>query len=64
MTAEINNGCGWGFQFLINWNWDLVYGGSDGTLYFKGDNVKYDDSMIGGTYTFTLDLINGTYSIQ
>ena len=64
VTVDITNNCGWGFKFLINWDWNHVYGGYDGITYYNGSDIKYDDSLIGGTYTITLDLINGTYTIQ
>jgi hypothetical protein len=53
----------WGFQISLNQSWDLVYGGSEGKLYYKGSNIKDDATLGVGTYTLTVDLVNATYSI-
>lgn len=54
----------WGFKlYLENGNWDVVFGGSNGTLYFKGDGITDDADLSPGTYTLTVNLIKGTYEI-
>lgn len=52
----------WGFKiYLIADNWNIVYGGYDGTLYFNGnDGINPAE----GTYTMTVDLVGGTYTIE
>jgi hypothetical protein len=41
-----------------------VYGGSGGELYFGGNGITDDATLGAGTYTMTVDLINGSYTIQ
>lgn len=56
----------WGFKiYLFDGNWDYVYGGSAGKLYYKSNNGITDDATLApGTYTLTVDLINATYTIE
>ena len=55
----------WGFKlYLADGNWDVVFGGSNGTLYYKGDGITDDAALSPGTYTLTVDLIKGTYEIE
>ena len=55
----------WGFKiYLIADNWDHVYGGGGGALYYGGNGITDDAALGVGTYTMTVDLINGTYTIQ
>ena len=54
----------WGFQIHLDDTWNHYFGGSNGSLYYKGSNITDDASLSPGTYTLTVDLINGTYSIQ
>ncbi len=59
----------WGFKILLNTEeddsgtWEHFYGGSDGNLYYKGSNITDDATLGVGTYTMTVNLIDGTYSI-
>lgn len=53
----------WGFQIHLDDSWNHYFGGSNGKLYFKGSNITDDATLGAGTYTLTVDLINGTYSI-
>lgn len=63
-SITINAASSWGFYILVkNGDWDRKYGGSDGHLYYLGDNIKDDASLTPGTYQMTVNLINGTYSI-
>ena len=48
----------WGAQFYIENAWTAFYGGSDGKLYYNGDGIM----LKAGTYTITVNLIDGTYS--
>lgn len=65
-AINITQASAWGFKvYLLNGNWDYVYGGSGGKLYYKGNNGITDDATLApGTYTLTIDLINATYTIE
>lgn len=55
----------WGFKiYLFEENWDLAYGGSDGTIYHNGDGFVEDALLGAGTYTMTVDFVNETYIIK
>lgn len=54
----------WGFKIYLLADWNPVYGGGNGELYFNGDGITDDATLGAGTYTMTVDLINRTYSIQ
>jgi len=63
-NITINSASPWGFAIhLINGDWDRKFGGSDGKLYYCGENIKDDATLAAGTYLMTVDLINETYSI-
>ncbi|MDP4208382.1 MAG: SusF/SusE family outer membrane protein [Bacteroidota bacterium] len=49
------------FKFRANGTWDINYGGSGGVISAGGANITITTA---GTYTITLDLVNGTYTIQ
>ncbi len=53
----------WGFKIYIN-GWDYFFGGSDGILRYNADGCPLDDSYIGSTCLFTVDICKGTYSIE
>jgi len=53
----------WGFQIQLDSSWNHYFGGSDGSLYYKGSNITDDANLTPGTYTLTVNLIDGTYSI-
>lgn len=55
----------WGFQIVLTESWSVTYGGAEGKL-ILGDknNIKDDATLTPGTYTMTVDLVNGTYNIQ
>lgn len=65
-SITITQPSAWGFKiYLFDGNWDYVYGGSDGKLYYKGNNGITDDAALApGTYTLTIDLINANYTIE
>jgi len=52
----------WGFQIHLDTTWSHFFGGSGGSLTFKGGNITEDATIGIGTYTLTVDLIGGTYS--
>jgi hypothetical protein len=54
----------WGFTVHLQTDdWDHKFGGSNGTLYYKGNNITDDATLDPGTYTVTVDLIQGTYTV-
>lgn len=63
-AITINSASPWGFAIhLVNGDWDRKFGGSDGKLYYRGENIKDDASLSPGTYQLKVDIINETYSI-
>lgn len=58
VTADLLQG---EFKFRANHGWDYNLGGSPDALSWGGDNIKIDAD---GNYTITLDLVNGTYTIE
>ncbi|MDR1416151.1 MAG: DUF5114 domain-containing protein [Prevotellaceae bacterium] len=60
----INSASPWGFQIHIDDSWNHYYGGAEGKLYYNGQNITDDASLEPGTYRMTVDLINGTYTIE
>jgi len=54
--------CKWGAKIYINGSWDIFFGGSNGTLYYKGDGME--KTLGAGTYTLTVNLKTLTYTIQ
>jgi hypothetical protein len=54
----------WGFQIHLDTSWNHKFGGSAGKLYYTGSNLTDDATLAPGTYTLTVDLLKGTYSIQ
>ena len=53
----------WGFQIHLDDSWNHYFGGSEGRLYYKGGNITDDANLSPGTYTFTVNLTEGSYSI-
>ena len=62
-TIEVADKTPWGFKIYIN-GWDNWFGGSDGQLRFAAGGCPLDDSYIGSTCLFTVDICKGTYSIE
>ena len=58
ITANLSVGK---IKFRANDAWDINYGGSDGNIVAGGADISIPAA---GTYTITLDLVNGTYTIQ
>lgn len=54
----------WGFQIIINENWDLKFGGSNGELTLYGGNLTNDAALTAGTYTLTVDICKQTITMQ
>lgn len=64
-TVNITADTPWGMQILINGSWDYWFGTrSDGNLTWK---VKDNGNPVGidgnGTYTLTVDICHGTYTL-
>lgn len=65
LTTEITQASAWGFQIIINEDWNTYFGGAGGNLYLYGSNITDDASLdVPGTYTITVDLCTGTYTIE
>lgn len=65
-TADINVTAStpWGYKIVLNENWDTYFGGTaEQLLYKNANNIPFDDSYVGSTCTFTVDLCKGTISI-
>lgn len=64
-SITITQPSAWGFKiYLFDNNWDYVYGGNGGKLYYKGNGITDDATLAPGTYTLTVDLIHATYTIE
>lgn len=63
-SITIETASEWGFQIILDTAWKYKFGGTDGTLYYKGSNLTEDATLSPGTYTLTVDLINATYTIE
>lgn len=62
-TVTITSASTDGIQILIaDGNWELKFGGYEGTLYYKGSNIIDDKTLTLGQYTLTVNLIDMTYS--
>lgn len=62
-SVTIEKASKWGFQIILDAAWTYKYGGSNGKLSYKGSNITDDATLSPGTYTLTVDLINGTYAL-
>ncbi len=64
-SITITKASAWGFKlYLFNGDWNTSFGGSEGVLYYKGnDGITDDQKLTPGTYTLTVDLVKGTYAI-
>lgn len=63
-TVNITKASSSGTQILINGDWNIEYGGSNGMLKYKasGNNIKDDAALTPGSYTLSVNLNKGTYS--
>ncbi|MDR0507336.1 MAG: DUF5114 domain-containing protein [Dysgonamonadaceae bacterium] len=62
-TVTITKASEWGFQIHTDQTWNHKFGGSEGKLYYQGNNLTDDASLMPGAYKLTIDLIHSTYSI-
>jgi hypothetical protein len=60
---EVTANTPWGFQIILNGDWGKKFGGTLDKMLYQGGNIALDDSYIGSTWTFTVDLCKGTISI-
>ncbi|MDR2145164.1 MAG: DUF5114 domain-containing protein [Tannerella sp.] len=60
----VNGASPWGFQIHLDTSWNHYFGGSSGSLHYRGSNITDDASLAVGTYSMTVDLIHGTYSVE
>ena len=63
-TISFNGASPWGFQIQLDTTWNRYYGGSNGKLIYKGDNITDDATWAPGTYTMVVDFVNGTYTLN
>jgi len=61
-TITLDQDSEYGVKFVINNDWTGSYGGYDGKLYYNANKGIYP--VTTGTYDISVDLINGTYTIQ
>lgn len=52
-----------GIKIYLNNNLNLWFGGNDGILYYNYPGIIGSNNLESGTYTLTINLIKGTYSI-
>lgn len=62
-TMTIIKPSDWGFQLVLDSGWEHKYGGSQGVLYYQGENFKEDATLEPGNYIFTVNLVARSYSI-
>lgn len=64
-SITVSGASSYGFKiYLVQNNWDMLFGGSDGKLTYGGADIPDSNSWSAGTYTITVDLVNRTYTIQ
>ncbi|MBQ0074145.1 MAG: DUF5114 domain-containing protein [Prevotella sp.] len=65
-TVTVTKDSPWGVQIVLNSNWDYWFGTkADGSLMWKNkDNANPKGISGNGTYTLTVDLCHGTYSLS
>jgi len=54
----------WGFKVLLNENWDTYFGGTSGAMVYQGENIPFDDGLIGSTITVSVDFRNNSISFE
>jgi len=64
LSIDVTAATPWGFKIYFDESWDNWFGGKDGKLRFGADGCPVDDSFIGSSCLFTVDLCKGTYSIE
>lgn len=60
-TITLTKDSDWGIKFVLN-DWAGSFGGYNGQLYYNAqEGIK---PVVAGTYNVTVDLINGTYTLN
>lgn len=54
----------YGVKVIINENWDIAFGGGSGYLRLYQDGFDGDNDLSNGTYTLTVNLLEGTYTYE
>ena len=62
-SATINQGSEYGFKIYLNSNWDMFFGGSEGTLAYTADGITDDASLAAGTYDLIVNLTQSSYTL-
>lgn len=60
--VTLSGTCSWGAKIYINGSWDIYFGGSAGTLMYKGNGMEKD--LGAGTYTLTVNLKTLSYTMK
>ncbi len=61
-TVSVTNGSEYGPQIILDTNWGVKWGGQYGTLSSSTGNIQELKGTYAGTYTLTVDVVNGTYN--
>ncbi len=60
-TVTLSSISDWGYQFLVNSDWNLNFGGAGGVLKFKGANLTDDATLPAGTYDIVANVHDTSY---
>jgi hypothetical protein len=62
-TVTVNGPSEWGFKLYLNNNWDLFFGGSEGTLAYTAGGITDDANIAVGTYDLIVNLTQSSYTL-
>lgn len=60
--VTISSASQYGCQLILNGDWSTYYGGKDGVLNYKGQNITDDATIATGTYDLVADIRHNTYA--
>ncbi|GAO30234.1 hypothetical protein JCM15548_12493 [Geofilum rubicundum JCM 15548] len=60
-SVSIEQPSEWGIKIYLNNNWDLFFGGSEGTLAYSAEGITDDASVAAGTYDLIANLTQSSY---
>jgi hypothetical protein len=60
-TITLSSVSEWGFQFLLNNDWNANFGGAEGVLKYKGANLIVDASLATGSYDIVANVLDTSY---
>lgn len=63
-TVTISKASQSGFKIYLNNSWDYFFGGSNGSLSYKGNGITDDATLATGIYILTVDLAKQTYTLS